>query len=1322
MARLAFCDYHNMIAILEKYEQNQDFYPIVDFVEASHIRYALTFNLTVCVSHIRQFWSTARIETMEDGTKILATIDGKLRTISESSIRRNLKLNDEAGIRDGSQGEACPTITGLVAGQDRANITKSSTFPSDSTPRVTSLAADEGKMASKIEAQELEITNLKARVKLLEDREGGGIAQSGDDAPINGRSLDEGEEADKKGSDDTAEMVTVLTSLDASTVLSSEIDEVPTGSGSIPTAGPPATGIPTGSDVVPTASLIFTTTTESIPYTKRKGKEKMVESDTPKKKKLQKQIDVQVARELEEEMARDAQRMNEQIARDAKITRIHAEEELQMMIDGLDRNKETIAKYLQEYHQFATELPIERRIELIILMSHAGWKAKHFKGMTLEEIKEKFDPVWKQMQDFIPMGSKEEGERFKRKGLTLEQESAKKVKITKEVTKEKLKEMMQLIPVKEIYVEALQVKHLIIDWEAHTEGQRSYWKIIRLGGSSASYQFFMDLLKHLDREDLNQLWALVKETLNIRSAANDKEKELWVELKRFTQSSDDKDADEVPGRGKEGSRIDDQARTNTSTQDVNTARPKETGIFDYVYNDKEVGAETNTNNLDLLIVVNLITTIRVDKDHPKEQIIGDLNLATQTRRMLNFSEENAMIAFLYGTIEDEVYVCQPPGFEDPHFSNNVYKVEKALYGLHQAPRACYETLSTYLLENRFRRDTIDKTLSSRQIEVKHKDDGIFISQDKYVADILKKFDFSLVKTASTPIETHRALLKDEEAQDVNVYLYRSMIGSLIYLTASRPNIMLVVYTYARFKVTPKVSHLHVVKRIFRYLKGSCQFLRKRLILWQYKKQTIVANSTTEAEYVNAASFFGHVLWIQNQLLDYGFNLMNTKIYIDNKSTICSVKNLVFHSKTKHIEIRHHFIRDSYKKKLIQVIKIHTDHNVADLLKKAFDVGRFNYLVASIGLPNLRGCVSYERDGFKQIIDFLNANPIQFALIVSSTIYTSCIEQFWTSAKVKIVNEDVQLQALVDEKKVIVNEASIRCGLRLDDAEGTACLPNAIIFEELARIGAETTAWKEFSSTMASAIIYLANNQKFNFPRIFVNPSLIKKIYANMKRVGTGFSGAITPLFATMMVQAPKQVGEIPTDQPSSFQPQIKHKTRRKQRKETWVPQEEPPTEEHIPTPSHDPLPSAKIEKLKKRVNKLKGKKKKRTHGLKRLNKVGLSTRIVSSDEEGLERINEEDLFGVHYLSGDEVFIDVTASENVEHDATVAEKEINTANPVTTAGEAKDKGKGVMIEPKKPLKIKDQIALDEEVTRKLEAEIKVEMEEEEMIAKEKEEAT
>ncbi|GJX41978.1 putative ribonuclease H-like domain-containing protein [Tanacetum coccineum] len=203
------------------------------------------------------------------------------------------------------------------------------------------------------------------------------------------------------------------------------------------------------------------------------------------------------------------------------------------------------------------------------------------------------------------------------------------------------------------------------------------------------------------------------------------------------------------------------------------------------------------------------------KDHPKDQIIGDINLATQTRRMTKISEELAMMdvksAYLYGTNEEEVYVCQTPGFEDPQFLDKFYKVEKALYGLHQAPKAWYETLSTYLLENGFRRGIIDKTLFIKKdkgdillVQV-YVDDIIFGStkkslcvefeslmhknQDKYVVDILKRFDFVTMKTSSTPIKTHKALLKDEEAKDVDVHLYRSMIGSFMYLIASRPDIM-----------------------------------------------------------------------------------------------------------------------------------------------------------------------------------------------------------------------------------------------------------------------------------------------------------------------------------------------------------------------------------------------------------------------------------------------------------------------------------------------------------------------------------------------------
>ncbi|GJX66880.1 putative ribonuclease H-like domain-containing protein [Tanacetum coccineum] len=458
-------------------------------------------------------------------------------------------------------------------------------------------------------------------------------------------------------------------------------------------------------------------------------------------------------------------------------------------------------------------------------------------------------------------------------------------------------------------------------------------------------------------------------------------------LSSSTYSTDDKDTDEVPDKGyndKEGydnnTNKDSTAspsistvgpsiniaseNINTSSLNINITGPipndssmqslENTGIFNGAYDDREVGAEADLNNLETTMNVSPIPTTRIHKDHPINQIIGDINSATQTRRMTKISEEHAMTLvdlpkgkraigtkWVYRNKKDERgivvrnkarLVAQGYTQEERIDYDKVFAlvamievirlflayasfmglivyqmdVKSAfLYGTIEKEVAWYETLSTYLLENRYRRGTIDKTLFIKKdrsdILLVQKGDGIFISQDKYVADILKKFDFVTVKTASTPMEPNKALVKDEEAEDVDVHLYRLMIGSLMYLTASRPDITFSVCTYARFQVTPKISHLYAVKRIFRRL--------------------------------------NKVLWIQNQMLDYGFNFMNTKIHIDNESTICIVKNLVFHSKTKNIEIRHHFLRDSYEKKLIQVIKIHTDHNVADLLTKAFDVSR-----------------------------------------------------------------------------------------------------------------------------------------------------------------------------------------------------------------------------------------------------------------------------------------------------------------------------------------------------------------------------------------------
>nr|GEW59920.1 putative ribonuclease H-like domain-containing protein [Tanacetum cinerariifolium] len=274
------------------------------------------------------------------------------------------------------------------------------------------------------------------------------------------------------------------------------------------------------------------------------------------------------------------------------------------------------------------------------------------------------------------------------------------------------------------------------------------------------------------------------------------------------------------------------------------------GLEDIIYSDDEdvVGAEADFNNLESSIPVSHIPTTRIYKDHHVSQIIGDLSSTTQTRSMTRAVKDQAYASFmgfmvyqmdvkstfLYGTIEEEVYVCQPPGFEDPDHPDKVYKVVKALYGLHQAPKAWYETLATYLLENddiifgatnkdlcrsfeklmkdKFQMSSMGELTFFLGLQVKQKKNDIFVSQDKYVAEILRMFGLTEGKSASTLIDTEKPLLKDPDGKDVDVHTYRSMIGSLMHLTSSRPDIM-------------------------------------------FAKQTVVATSSTEDEYIAAASCY-----------------------------------------------------------------------------------------------------------------------------------------------------------------------------------------------------------------------------------------------------------------------------------------------------------------------------------------------------------------------------------------------------------------------------------------------------------------------------------
>ncbi|GKA82097.1 putative ribonuclease H-like domain-containing protein, partial [Tanacetum coccineum] len=621
------------------------------------------------------------------------------------------------------------------------------------------------------------------------------------------------------------------------------------------------------------------------------------------------------------------------------------------------------------------------------------------------------------------------------------------------------------------------------------------------------------------------------------------------------------------------------------------------GIFDEASYDEE-GVITDFNSLPTEIEVSPTPTLRIHNIHLKIQILGDPKSAVQTRSKVQAMQEELLqfklqqvwvlvdlphgmkvigTKWVYRNKRDERGVVvrnkarlvaqgytQEEGIDyDEVFAPmarieaiRFYKVVKALYGLHQAPRAWYATLSTFLEKHGYKRGTIDKTLFIKRDkkDIMLVQAGIFISQDKYVAEILKKFDLVNVKTAITPMETKVALTKDEEAIDVDV--------------------------------TPKTSHLNAVKRIIKYLKGKphlglwyprespfdleafsdsdyggsnldrksttggCQFLGQRLISWQCKKQTIVATSTTEAEYVAAANCCGQVLWVQNQLLDYGFNFMNTKIHIDNESTICIVKNPVYHSKTKHIEIRHHFIRDCYEKKLISVEKIHTDLNVADLLTKPFDGPRFNYLV------HVFLCFRLILAGIAWI-GRCKKGVIRYALTTNSTIYDSLVKQVWQTATANtLADGTLELHATIDTTVYTITEASIRNKLQLANASGITMLPNNEIFEGMGLMGypidesfnfwksfftpqwrflvhhilhcisSKSGGWDQFGSNIATALICLSTGRVYNFSKL-----IFDGMVANLKSK-TKFLIVVPPTPPTTQTIPSEAITIPPLSQPA----------------------------------------------------------------------------------------------------------------------------------------------------------------------------------------------
>ncbi|GJT68383.1 retrovirus-related pol polyprotein from transposon TNT 1-94 [Tanacetum coccineum] len=668
-------------------------------------------------------------------------------------------------------------------------------------------------------------------------------------------------------------------------------------------------------------------------------------------------------------------------------------------------------------------------------------------------------------------------------------------------------------------------------------------------------------------------------------------------------------------------------------------------------------------------------------------------------------------AFLYGTIEEEVYVTQPPGFKDPDHPDKVYKVVKALYGLHQAPRAWYETLANYLLSNRFKRGKIDQTLFIKKqkgdillLQV-YVDDIIFGSTNKELSEILKKFNYSDVMSASTLVDLEKPLVKDGDADDVDVHLYRSMIGSLMYLTTSRPDIMFAVCACARFQVTPKTSHLLAVKRIFRYLKG-----KPTLGLWYSRDSPFELVAYTDSDYAGATQdrksttggFVVDKIFLQKVLMQADFSTW---------------------SQVKHIE---YLMLNASPLKLVMRLSIRSGDNKERLPPTALaeavvgqwcqdtilgDVNaqtRFEIASKQSNDPPLsRGYTLGSGEDMMPVFVYAVKYMLMLSVQVSAAevnliIYTSCIEQFWATAKVQTVNGVRQLQALVDKKRVIVTESSIRNDLYLDDAEGTDCLPTATIFEELARMGTGTAEVPHVETEMRK--VYPPHS---NDPKPSAKDAQAKEIAALKKRI--------------------QRLERRKMSRPTGL------KRLRKVGMSRRVESSE--DQESLGAPEDASKQGRSIEDIDADVD-------------------------VSLVDETQERQNDDLMFDSGVLEDDVMHVEAKVDGKDEqstkpNDSTVGEAvttasvddsvvpttieeitlaqtliQIKAAKPKvpsefrvpqeTQPSSSKDKGNGIMIEPEVPLNRKDQISLDEQIARDIQAKLDAELLEEQKLARKQQE--
>ncbi|GJS36015.1 retrovirus-related pol polyprotein from transposon TNT 1-94 [Tanacetum coccineum] len=458
-------------------------------------------------------------------------------------------------------------------------------------------------------------------------------------------------------------------------------------------------------------------------------------------------------------------------------------------------------------------------------------------------------------------------------------------------------------------------------------------------------------------------------------------------------------------------------------------------------------------------------------------------IAYAAHKNITIFQMDVKTAFLNGPLKEEVYVSQPEGFIDPEFPDHVYRLKKALYGLKQAPRAWYDKLSSFLIQHGFTKGIVDPTLFTRRhgedillVQV-YVDDIIFGSTNpdfsKRFANLMKNnFEMSMMGELKffLGLQVHQSLCGIIHKSSTICYCtltltskttYHRMIGGLMYLTASRPDITYATFVCARYQARPTVKHLKEVKRIFRYLRQSYN-----MGLWYPKDSGFeliaysdadhagcTAMSTAEAEYVSLSACCAQVIWMRTQLLDYGYKYNRIPMYCDSKSAIAISCNPVQHSKTKHIDIRYHFIKEHVEKGTVELYFVGTEYQLADLFTKALPKERFEYLVHRIAdvhpaetIPlqtkdmelnmdankkiDLNTCHVHAKANFSEEYHQESSNNDLASQLLSSYI-GSYMAQFWHT-----LNEDgskYRLTFMLDKKEL---------SLTLDDFRTIFHLPQA----------------------------------------------------------------------------------------------------------------------------------------------------------------------------------------------------------------------------------------------------------------------------------------